>query len=125
MLVSSVAGIQGVPYIANYSATKAYSLMLGEAMHDELAPRGVNVTELVPGATKTDKIVGSGANETAAGRMAMPVDVCVRGALTAVRTNRAVHISGRMNRTTVALAPRRARLRMFGAMNRCDEQVDG
>src|SRR5882724_5495386 len=31
LLVSSVAGIQGVPYIANYSATKSYVLTLGEA----------------------------------------------------------------------------------------------
>ena len=36
-VVSSVAGIQGVPYIANYSATMAYTLSLGEAVRLELS----------------------------------------------------------------------------------------
>jgi uncharacterized protein len=56
ILVSSVAGIQGVPYIANYSATKSYLLTLGEALHHELATRGINVTVLVPGACTAPKV---------------------------------------------------------------------
>src|SRR5690349_2708252 len=37
LLVSSVAGLQPVPYVANYSATKSYVLTLAEAVHHELA----------------------------------------------------------------------------------------
>jgi hypothetical protein len=38
----------GLPYMANESATKAYPLNLGEALHVELRQAGVNVTVLLP-----------------------------------------------------------------------------
>ncbi len=50
MLVSAVAAAGGLPYMANDSATKAYPLNLGEALHVELRPAGVHVTVLAPGA---------------------------------------------------------------------------
>lgn len=53
LLISSGFGYQGVPYIANYSATKAYILSLGEALNEELGQFGVDVTVLSPGLTKT------------------------------------------------------------------------
>jgi short-subunit dehydrogenase len=118
LLVSSVAGIQGVPYIANYSATKSYVLSLGEAVHRELSPRGVHVTVLVPGATATAMTARFGADKTAMGRLMMSADACATEGLAALAANRAVRISGRMNRVTIALTPRRTRIRMFGAMNR-------
>jgi uncharacterized protein len=118
LLVSSIAGIQGVPYIANYSATKSYVLSLGEAVHHELSARGVQVTVLVPGATATAMTARFGADKTAMGRLMMSADACAADGLAALAANRAVRISGRMNRTTIALTPRRTRIRMFGAMNR-------
>ena len=48
VLVSAVAAAGGLPYMANDSATKAYPLNLGEALHVELRQAGVNVTVLVP-----------------------------------------------------------------------------
>lgn len=36
LLVSSLFAYQGIPYVANYAATKAYILTLGEALHVEL-----------------------------------------------------------------------------------------
>ena len=118
VLVSSIAGIQGVPYIANYSAAKAYVLSLGEAVHRELSQRGVTVTVLVPGATATRMTARFGADKTPMGRLMMSPDACAAEGLAALAANRAVRISGRMNRATVALTPRAARIRMFGAMNR-------
>ena len=53
VLVSAVAGAGGLPYMANDSATKAYPLSLGEALHEELGPAGVDVTVLVPVLVKT------------------------------------------------------------------------
>ena len=47
VLVSAAAGAGGLPYMANDSATKAYPLNLGEALHEEVAGR-VNVTVLIP-----------------------------------------------------------------------------
>jgi len=53
ILVSSLFGYQGVPLVANYSASKAYILALGEALNVELKPQGIDVTVLSPGLTQT------------------------------------------------------------------------
>jgi len=47
--VASVAGFVSGPGMAVYYATKAYVLSFSEALHSELAPRGVRVTALCPG----------------------------------------------------------------------------
>jgi short-subunit dehydrogenase len=54
MFVSSLFAYQGVPYVAHYAATKAYLLSLGEALHVELKPFGVDVLVLSPGLTTTE-----------------------------------------------------------------------
>lgn len=54
MFVSSLFGYQGVPFVAHYAATKAYILSLGEALHVELKPHGVDVLVLSPGLTSTE-----------------------------------------------------------------------
>lgn len=54
LFVSSLFGYQGIPYVANYAATKSYILTLGEALHVELARYGVDVSVLSPGLTTTE-----------------------------------------------------------------------
>ena len=53
LLVSSLFGYQGIPYVANYAASKAYILSFGEALHEELKESGVDVTVVSPGLTTT------------------------------------------------------------------------
>ena len=53
LLTASILGFQAVPGYAAYAASKAYVLHFGEALHAELAPRGVTVTVLAPGAATT------------------------------------------------------------------------
>ncbi|MDD5277147.1 MAG: SDR family NAD(P)-dependent oxidoreductase [Methylovulum sp.] len=53
IFVSSLFGYQGVPIAANYAASKAYILSLGEALNVELKPYGVDVLVLAPGLTDT------------------------------------------------------------------------
>lgn len=118
LLVSSIAGLQPVPFIANYSAAKAYVLTLGQAIHHELAPKGVHVTVLVPGATNTPMLTRFGADQTPMRRMILPVRACVDDGLAAIATNRPARTSGRMNRATIAVTPRTVRTRIFGAMNK-------
>ena len=54
LFISSLFGYQGIPHVANYAATKAYILSLGEALYAEMKPHGVDVTVLSPGLTDTD-----------------------------------------------------------------------
>jgi uncharacterized protein len=49
ILLSSLVAFQGVPYAANYAATKAYIQTLGEALAVELKPRGIDVLTSAPG----------------------------------------------------------------------------
>lgn len=49
VLMSSLLAFQGVPFSANYAATKAYIQSLAEGLHIELAPLGVDVLAAAPG----------------------------------------------------------------------------
>ncbi len=61
LLVASLLAFQAVPSYAVYAATKSYVLAFGEALHDELRPRGVVVTSLCPGHTETGFDAAAGA----------------------------------------------------------------
>ena len=49
ILMSSMVAFQGVPFAAHYAASKAYVQCLGEALHHELKPAGVDVLAAAPG----------------------------------------------------------------------------
>ena len=53
VFVSSLAAAGPLPYLAHYAASKAYVQSLGEALHREMRPHGVDVTVLTPGLTDT------------------------------------------------------------------------
>ncbi len=55
LLMSSLAGGQGSPGIANYAATKAYNTVLAEGLWGELRGRGVDVLACCAGATRTPR----------------------------------------------------------------------
>jgi uncharacterized protein len=52
--VASVAGFQPVGYMGAYAASKAYALHFSEALWAEAREKGVTVTALCPGTTRTD-----------------------------------------------------------------------
>lgn len=54
LFVSSIVAFQGVPLIANYSATKAYLLTLAEGLAAEFAQHGVKISITAPGFTRTN-----------------------------------------------------------------------
>lgn len=60
--VASIAGFVPGPGMAVYYATKAYVLSFSEALHRELAPRGVRVTALCPGPVPTEFAARAGSN---------------------------------------------------------------
>ncbi len=53
LFVSSIAGYGPTPYLANYGASKAYIISLGESLYYESKKYGVDVLVLSPGLTDT------------------------------------------------------------------------
>jgi short-subunit dehydrogenase len=61
--VGSIAGFLPGPGMAVYYATKAYVLSFTEALHSELAPRGIKVAVLCPGPVPTEFAVRAGISD--------------------------------------------------------------
>ena len=64
VLVSSAAGVRGMPATATYSAVKGALERWGESMAGEVASFGIGVTILVTGTYDTDIITDAGAIDT-------------------------------------------------------------
>jgi len=71
--VASTAAFQPGPNMSVYYATKAYVLSLSEGLAEEVAGRGVTVTCLAPGPTRTSFVDKTGMDETALFRFAEPM----------------------------------------------------
>jgi len=112
IFVSSLAGMQGVPTLAAYSATKSFLIALGEALWAELRGTGVDVLTVCPGAVSTP---GYQAARPAPGATA-PAVVAATALRSLGRGFRVV--PGGLNRvsafTLQRLAPRRAAIAIFG-----------
>lgn len=118
--VASTAAFQAGPGMAVYFATKAYVLSLSEALHEEVRRFGVRVTALCPGPTRTEfgevaGFKGSGAFD----RWAMDSQTVVRSGLDALDRNKAVVVTGTLNKVgafSTRLAPRSVLRRIAGAL---------
>ena len=53
ILLSSQSAMRGAPLVATYAATKAWALVLGESLWEELRHDGVDVLAVLPGSTRT------------------------------------------------------------------------
>ncbi len=54
LICASCIGKLGVPYIGAYCATKGAQWLIGQAMHSELKPRGIDVSVVYPVRTLTE-----------------------------------------------------------------------
>lgn len=97
--VASTAAFQPGPGMAVYFATKAYVLSLSEALHEEAKGYGVKVTALCPGPTRTEfgEVAGF-AGTKLIGRLSMDPEPVVRAGLEALDSNKAVAITGALNK---------------------------
>ena len=59
VLMSSMAALAGASYIATYAATKAFDIILAEALWHELGPEGIHVCSVIAGATDTPSMRSS------------------------------------------------------------------
>jgi len=109
--VASVAGFQAGPLMAVYCATKAYVLSLSEALDVELAPRGIRVTALCPGAVDTNFHKVAGTQSRLILDTAMASEPVARAAVRGLKRRKRVVVPGWMNVASVfsvRLLPRRA-----------------
>jgi uncharacterized protein len=116
LLVSSIGGLAGVPYVANTAGVEAYVLNLGEGLHVELEPRGVHVTVLIPGPTLTESMAKMGVDPSDMPMRPMSAERCAAEGLGALARNRATYVPGRMNRIMAKILPRSVATSMMGAM---------
>ena len=122
LLVSSTAALQGVPYAANYSATKSYVINLGEALNHELSSHRIHVSVTAPGATSTPGFHDrQDVDLSAMPAKPMPVEQCVRGALKALYRNQPLYIPGFLNKVMAGLMgrkllPRQASVALWGTI---------
>ncbi len=122
ILVSSASALQGTAYTANYAATKAYNLILGESLWEELRREGVDVLGFMPGATWTPGYRESSPRLDRVPRMkVMEAGVTVKEALDALGKG-PCHIAGRRNRwnafMTGRLMPRKRAVMLVGKVMR-------
>ena len=97
VLLSSMAGFQGSPLIANYAATKAYNMILAEGLWEELREAGVEVLACCAGATRTPNYQRSGPSGASAMVPVMEAEAVAREALAELGGGPSI-IPGRRNR---------------------------
>ena len=104
LLTASLLGYQAVPGYAAYAATKAYVLLFGEALHQELEPHGVAVTALCPGISETSfgEVAGQQLSPLLRIMLMKPRPVAKAGVL-AMLGRRATVVPGFLNKATVFL----------------------
>lgn len=100
--VASVAGVMPGPHMATYYASKAYVLSLSEAMHEELAERGVEVLAVCPGPVRTGFWSVAGTNTQGRNAFMLSAEEVVRIALVALERGRAVCAPGLVSKACYA-----------------------
>ncbi|HED30270.1 MAG TPA: SDR family oxidoreductase [Prosthecochloris aestuarii] len=113
--VSSITAFQGVPFNAVYAATKAFTLSLSEALHEELKGSGVHVCAVCPGLTKTPLFEKTGVDPH---KTLLPVGdpaPVVKAAIKALERNKPLVVPGLVNKILIhggRLLPRSLMVRM-------------
>ena len=137
ILVSSLSGLAGGAYIAAYSASKAFEMVLAEALWHEFGAVGVDVLGIVPGATATPAMERSGmkfgSREQDAARasggprtstVAMDPDEVAREALEHLGRG-PIHVPGEANRSSADALRNAPRAQVVEAMSAAVAQMYG
>ena len=118
--VASTAAFQAGPNMAVYFASKAFVLSFTEALHEEWKDRGIKVSALCPGPTRTE--FGEVAGFETLGqfdRLSMEAGPVVKAGLEGLDANRAVVIPGTTNKIgawSTRFAPRSVVRRIAGSL---------
>ena len=118
--VASTAAFQPGPKMAVYFATKAFVLSFTEALHEEWKDRGIKVSALCPGPTRTEfgEVAGIGTLGSF-DRLSMEAAPVVRAGLDGLERNQGVVIPGTTNKLgawSTRFAPRSVVRRIAGSL---------
>ena len=114
----STAAYQPVPYMAVYSATKAFMLSFSRALRYEVKPQNVYVTALCPGPTESEFSTVAGVNnlEKKLSNLFMTSEAVAKAGLNGLWKNKSVVIPGLLNQVS-AIASKLSPPDMVAAMS--------
>ncbi|HEX9017943.1 MAG TPA: SDR family NAD(P)-dependent oxidoreductase [Anaerolineaceae bacterium] len=123
VLMSSLSSVVGSAYIASYTATKAFNMILAEGIWEELRQHGVQVLASCPGATRTPGYLRSLKNgRKGPGISEMEPRDVVAETLAALSRQQPSVVPGTGNRFAAffmrRVMPRSAAIRMMGSVMR-------
>ncbi len=95
--VSSLSAFQPVAYMGVYAASKAFVLHFSEALHCELKDRGITITAVCAGVTRTAFFDIAGASGWLQKHASHPVDFVVKRALKALSRRQQFTVPGWRN----------------------------
>jgi len=101
LIVSSMGGLQPVPYQTAYSASKAFLINFGCGLFHEVDGKNVSVTTYAPGGIATD--MTSGNRFDGLRGWLEPVDDVAREGIDAFRRRKYLHVPGLMYRVGAVL----------------------
>ena len=110
MFISSIMGLQAVPYLSVYSAASSYITSLGEALHYENRKKGLHVCVVAPGVMDTPMVnqyLNTNKFSSSGLIPILPVRPVVKGALRKLEKNKTLYIPGWRNRWLVGFYFRR------------------
>ncbi|GAA0517424.1 short-chain dehydrogenase [Paractinoplanes deccanensis] len=116
VLVAALGAVHGLPNMAHESASKAYVLNLGEALHHELAASGVKVTVMLPGNVDTPIIDRFGLDRARLPIKPIPAGKAVDQTVRALLNNKPTIVPDRRMRAAARLTPRAMSVRINGRM---------
>ena len=120
--VASTAAFQPGPWMAVYYATKAFVLSFSEALHEEVKDKGVRVTALCPGPTRTEFAeIASMTDSELFKHFASAPEAVVADGLKALDANQAVTVPGGVNKLmagSIRFTPRVLARRIAGSLQK-------
>lgn len=121
LIVSSMSAFQGSAMVGVYAATKAFDIVLGETLWEELGPKGVDVLVVAAGATLTPNFEGITPAAKRAGAYPMASADVAREGLDALGKHGPTFVPGAMNRvvhSVLSRIPRRWAVRFISRQTR-------
>jgi uncharacterized protein len=106
--VASIAGLQSLPYLSVYAATKAFVVSFSESLWAEVKASGVKVQALCPGSTESNFAVVAGMDTMMEGSTKEPpkmatAESVVKESLDALEHNEPIVVTGIGNRVVSAI----------------------